>query len=259
MQAYARPNRVAAMAESQPEKVAEGVWRIRGDIKGGMNVYFIEDEGGVTQFDAGTRPMSKEVARVARELGGLKRIVLGHSHTDHRGTAPALGAPVLCHEDERTYAERDEWPGYWDIKKVDWAPARWLYPFLHRRWDAGGIKVADTVAEGDEIAGFKVLHFPGHAPGQIALWRESDRLALTTDVFYMVDSSRLRALPPEEQPVVPHIAWNQSTREAAESVRRLAGLGAETLWPGHEEALEGSRDEVRARLERAADRVLQPG
>ena len=244
------------MPASEPERVADGVWRLAGDIKGGMNVYFIEDEGGVTQFDAGTRPMTKDVKRVADELGGLKRIVLGHSHTDHRGTAPALGAPVLCHEDERTYAERDEWPDYWDIKKIEWAPARWIYPTLHRRWDAGGVKISETLAEGDEIAGFKVLHMPGHAPGQIALFRERDRMALTTDTFYMVDSARLKALPDDERPVVPHFAYNQSTREAAESVRKLAAIGAETCWPGHEEALQGTQEEVRARLEQAADKVL---
>jgi glyoxylase-like metal-dependent hydrolase (beta-lactamase superfamily II) len=241
---------------AQAERVAEGVWRLAGDLRGGMNVYLLEDEGGVTQFDAGTRPMTEDCRRAADELGGLKRIVLGHSHTDHRGTAPGLGAPVLCHAEERTYAERDEWPDYWDIKKVDWAPARWVYPMLHRRWDGGGVKVSDTLAEGDEIAGFRVVHLPGHAPGQIALWRESDRLALTTDVFYMIDAGRFRDLPEAEAPVVPIAAYNQSTREAAESVRKLAALGAETLWPGHSHALEGSRDEVRARLERAADKVL---
>lgn len=241
----------------EPERIADGVWRLAGDIKGGMNVYFIEDpEGGVTMFDAGTRPMAKQIEQVAGELGGLKRIVLGHSHTDHRGSAPALGAPVLCHEAERTYAERDEWPDYWDVKKIEVMPVRWIYPFLHRRWDGGAVKISETLAEGDEIAGFRVLHMPGHAPGQIALFRESDRLALTTDVFYMADAARLKPLPDSERPVVPHVAWNQSTREAAESVRKLAGVGAETCWPGHEEALEGSVDEVRARLEAAADRVL---
>ena len=81
---------------SEPERVADGVWRLSGDIKGGMNVYFIEDEGGVTQFDAGTKPMTKAVKRFSDDLGGLKRIVLGHSHTDHRGTAPRAGSTQPC-------------------------------------------------------------------------------------------------------------------------------------------------------------------
>ncbi len=36
-----------------------------------------------------------------RRLGGIKRVVLGHADPDHRGAAPALGAPVYCHEAER--------------------------------------------------------------------------------------------------------------------------------------------------------------
>ena len=76
------------------------------------------------------------------------------------------------------------------------------------------MKISETLSEDDEIAGFKVLHMPGHAPGQIALFRESNRVALTTDTFYMVDSSRLKALPPQELPVVPHIAWARLERAA---------------------------------------------
>src|SRR5688572_27231992 len=119
-----------------------------------MNIYFIEDEGGVTQFDAGTQPMTKDTRRVGEELGGLKRIVLGHSHSDHRGTAPGLDAPVLCHPAEVPYAEREDGgiPEYWDMDKIDWWLSRFLYRyFLHRRWDGGAVKIADTLEEGDEI------------------------------------------------------------------------------------------------------------
>lgn len=245
----------------QPEKVADGVWRLSGDIRGAMNVYYLEDEGGVTQFDAGSQPMTRHCARVSAELGGLKRIVLGHSHSDHRGTASGLDAPVLCHPDERPYAESETGgiPDYWDMDSIDWLPSRLLYKhYLHRRWDGGAVRISDTVSEGDEIAGFKVIDFPGHAPGQIGLWRESDGVALVTDTVYLVDSIRLRPLPHGEV-VVPHPVWNHDTRQAAESVRKLAALGPTTLFPGHEGPVTGHPDEVRAKLERAADDVLGAG
>lgn len=240
----------------QPEKVADGVWRLAGDLRGGMNVYFLEDEGGVTMFDAGTRPMTKHCARASAELGGLRRIVLGHADTDHRGSAPGLDAPVICHPDAVRYAESDEWPDYWRIDEIPWTPSRLIYPFLHRRWDGGAVRISGTVAEGDEVAGFEVKEFPGHAPGQIGLWRESDRLALVSDTIYMVDSIRLKRLPESEAPAVPHPVWNQDTRQAAESVRKLAALEPRTVWPGHAEAVEGEPAEVRVRLERTADRAL---
>jgi hydroxyacylglutathione hydrolase len=243
---------------SQLEKVADGVWRLSGDIKNGMNIYFLEDEDGITQFDAGTQPMTDDARRAAEQLGGLKRIVLGHSHSDHRGTAPALGVPVLCHPDEVSFAtaEKGGIPDYWDMDKIDWWLSRFLYRLiLHRRWDGGAVKIDETLQEGDEIAGFKVFHFPGHAPGLIGLWRESDRLMLSSDVIYMVDSIHLKALPSDEAPTVPHWVWNWDHDAAKESVRKLAALEPRTIWTGHEHALEGEPGEVRARLERAAEQA----
>src|SRR3712207_1348304 len=141
-------------------------------------------------FDAGAKVMRRRVARAAESLGGLTRIVLGHGHTDHRGTAPSLGVPVLCHPEEVVDAEGSGGFRYWDDE------LRFLENPLHRRlhkafhahlWDGGPVTIDGTVSEGDDVAGFEVVHLPGHAPGLIALWRESDRLALTSDVFYTLD------------------------------------------------------------------------
>jgi hydroxyacylglutathione hydrolase len=219
-------------------QVADRVWLLRGDIRSGMNIYFLEDDGGVIQFDAGTKPMVKAVRAASEKLGPIKRIVLGHSHTDHRGSAPRLDAPVFCHPDEVTYAERDEWPDYWDMSQLPVAWVRRIYPSLHRRWDGGGVKIAGTVSEGDEIAGFRVHHFPGHAPGQIGLFRESDRLALVTDTVYLIDSTRLKALP-EGEASVPHPVWNWDHAAAKDSVRKLAALEPAKVCPGHALPLEG--------------------
>jgi len=30
-------------------------------------------------------------------------------------------------------------------------------------WDGGPVEIAGTVNEGDEVAGFEVVHLPGHA------------------------------------------------------------------------------------------------
>jgi glyoxylase-like metal-dependent hydrolase (beta-lactamase superfamily II) len=234
------------------EKVADGVWLLRGDLGKAMNVYFLEDDGGLVQFDAGTKPMTKKVRSAAERLGGLSRIVLGHAHADHRGTAPYLGVPVHCHPDEVADAEGDAAIApYMDLSRLPVAPVRWLYPTLLRRWDGGPVKIAGTVSEGDEVAGFRVLHFPGHAPGLIGLWRESDRLALVSDVVYLVDSTRLRPLPKGEASV-PHPAWAWDHAKAKESVRKLAALEPAMVCAGHEPPLRG--DNLRTVLERAAEK-----
>jgi hydroxyacylglutathione hydrolase len=241
---------------SELTKVADGVWRLAGDLRNEMNVFLIEDDGGVTMYDAGTKRMAKPIRKAAGELGGLQRIVLGHAHHDHRGAAPGLGVPVLCHPDEVADAEGDGGYHNFDIDRIPWWFSRAVYPTLLKRfWDGGPVKIADTVSEGDEVAGFRVVHVPGHAAGLIALWRESDGVALVSDTIYQVNSIRLKPLPEEERPMVPHPVWAQDYEQSIESVRKLAALGATAIWPGHESALEGTADEVRARLERAADRA----
>src|SRR6478672_6195913 len=233
------------------EKVADGVWLLRGDTRKAMNIYFLEDGDGVVQFDAGTKAMVKKARAAAAQLGGLKRVVLGHAHADHRGTAPSMGVPVFCHPDEVADAESDAAIApYMEISELP-APARWLYPLLLRRWDGGAVKIAGTVSEGDEVAGFRVIHFPGHAPGQIGLWRESDRVAIVSDVVYLIDSARLKPLP-EGEASVPHPAWAWNHAKAKESVRRLAAMEPRIVCAGHERPLRG--ENLRATLESAAER-----
>jgi glyoxylase-like metal-dependent hydrolase (beta-lactamase superfamily II) len=234
------------------EKVADGVWLLRGDAKDSMNIYFVEDGDGVVQFDAGTKAMLKAARAAAAELGGVKRIVLGHADADHRGTAPYMGAPVFCHPAEVADAEAEgtQRP-YWELSKLPVAPVRWIYPLLLRRWDGGAVPIAGTVAEGDEVAGFRVVELPGHAPGLIGLWRESDRVALVSDVVYLLDSARLRSLP-EGEASVPHPAWAWDHQRAKESVRRLAALEPRVVAAGHEPPLRG--ENLRATLERAAEK-----
>ncbi len=235
-------------------KVAEGVWLLRGDLRGAMNVYFLEDEGGVVQFDAGTKAMRKAVRAAGEQLGGVTRVVLGHAHADHRGTAPYVDAPVQCHPDEVADAEGEaSIAPYMDLSRLPAAPARWLYPFLLRRWDGGPVKIAGTVSEGDEVAGFRVLHLPGHAPGLIGLWRESDRVALVSDVIYLIDSARLGKPLPRGEASVPHPAWAWDHAKAKESVRRLAALEPSVVCAGHAEPLRG--ENLRGTLERAAEKL----
>jgi hydroxyacylglutathione hydrolase len=234
------------------EKVADGVWLLRGDTRKAMNIYFLEDGDGVIQFDAGTKAMVKQTRAAAQQLGGVKRIVLGHAHADHRGTAPSMGVPVFCHPDEVADAESDAalWR-YLEISALP-APARWIYPMLLRRWDDGGVKIDGTVSEGDEIAGFRVLHFPGHAPGLIGLWREKDRLAIVSDVVYLIDSTRMGRPLPKGEASVPHPAWGWDHAKAKESVRKLAALEPRIVGTGHDEPLRG--DNLQATLERAAEK-----
>jgi glyoxylase-like metal-dependent hydrolase (beta-lactamase superfamily II) len=233
-------------ARDWPEPVADGVWRVRGGFPGRrfVNVYLLEDASGVTVFDCGIQAMTGHIVAAAERLGGARQIVLGHAHADHRGAAARMRAPILCHPLERADAEGDGGVHYMSTEGFR-RDQKVLLGWLLKRWDAGPVDVAATVSDGDEVAGFRVVHIPGHAPGQIALFRESDGVALTSDCFYTMDVETFRYGPPR----VPHRGTNHDSEEARASIRRLADLEPTIAWPGHAEPVRG---DVRAQLLRAA-------
>jgi glyoxylase-like metal-dependent hydrolase (beta-lactamase superfamily II)/predicted ester cyclase len=230
---------------ADPEPVADGVWVVRGGFPGkSMNVYLLRDGDGVMLFDAGIKAMTDAVAAAGATLGGITRVLLGHGHVDHRGVAPFLGVPVLCHPDNRADSEGEGGMDYFDFSKLP-PHARPIYPRLLRMWDGGPVTIAGTVEEGDQIAGFEVVDLSGHAPGLIGLWRASDRLALTSDCFYTVDPLTGR----HGAARVPLAAFNHDTEQARASIRKLAAMEPASAWPGHAEPLTG---DVRGQLEQAA-------
>ncbi len=198
------------------EPIAPGVWLLRGGTPKTMNVFLIEDEGGVTVFDAGVRSMAGVITEAAHRFGGIKQVVLGHAHPDHRGAAPFLEAPVLCHPDEKRHVESASGQDYFDLAKLRF-PVAPVMARLLRVWD-GGLHPGDGRGEGgDVVAGFEVIHLPGHAPGLIALWRAEDGLARERPLLHTRSADR-----PEEAAAGP-APGVQLERGADESLVREDG------------------------------------
>jgi hydroxyacylglutathione hydrolase len=228
------------------ERIADGVWLLRGGFpQKTMNVYLLEDDGGVTLFDAGISDMTDAIGAATARLGAIKRVVLSHADADARGAAPGQGAPVYCHAADREAAQSPEtFRSYWDLSKLG-PHGRLLLGRLLPVWDGGEIEIEGTVKEGDDVAGFKVIELPGHAPGLVGLFRESDRVALVSDCFYTLDpqtgiKGRAR---------VPHPAFNMDTEQARASIRKLAAMSPSVVWTGHADPVRG---DVTGQLESAA-------
>jgi glyoxylase-like metal-dependent hydrolase (beta-lactamase superfamily II)/predicted ester cyclase len=239
-----------AMYGAEAEAIAAGVWILRGGRPRLMNVYLIEDEGGVTVFDAGVVQMNHAIMAAGARFGGIRRVVLSHADADHRGGAAGLDAPVYCHPLERSAAQSpSHYRDYWNLSLL----SRWsrpAYPRLMAHWDGGPLEIAGTVEDGEEIAGFKVLNLPGHAPGLIGLFREEDGLALVSDCLLTLNAETGLGRPAQ----VPHPALNYDTNEARESIRRLAALGPKVVWPGHAKPVAG--DDIDLQLQRAASAAV---
>lgn len=224
-------------------QIAPGVRQVSVGAPFRSHVYLIDGPHGPLAFDAGIKDSGPEILAAAG--GRLERVIL--SHIDHRGGAGELGAPIYCHPAELADVEGDAGRSYTDFSLIDNAQVRELLPRLHAAWDGGPVKVAGTITAGEQVAGFRVINTPGHAPGQIALFRESDRLLLAADAIYTFDTET--AQPTSAR--VPHPFGSWDTELARESIRRLIALQATSVWVGHSHALTGK--DIAQQLERAAD------
>lgn len=235
------------------ERVAEGVEVLRlrapGRLQRTTNIYLLEADGGVIVYETGSVSAANAIRTAAAERGGIRQVVLSHAHADHRGGAAHLDAPIVCHPQERPGAEGDGWAkSGFDYSKISNPLIRAITPRALKAMDGGPLEIAGTLQAGDFVAGFQILHLPGHTPGQVGLWREADGLAIVSDAVFVWDPFSLLGLPGAVR--LPPPAVRPDDAAARESMHRIAALDPATVWLGHYGPI--TRD-VRAELERAAD------
>ena len=201
-------------------ELADGVWQLRGFPPNAINVYLAED----VVIDAATKSSGR---RILRELKGhsVAAHALTHAHADHQGSSKRiceqLGVPFWVGE---TDAEAAENPELIKQSQPDTAINRVLFGLF-----AGpGRPVDRRLREGDEVAGFKVLDVPGHSPGHVAYWRESDRVLILGDVLNGMNL--VTSVPGLREP--PN-AFTPDPARNRESARRLAPLEPSLVLFGH--------------------------
>jgi glyoxylase-like metal-dependent hydrolase (beta-lactamase superfamily II) len=95
-------------------------------------------------------------------------------------------------------------------------------------WEGPPYEVERVLQEGDEVAGFRVVHAPGHARGEVIFFRESDRVAICGDVIR--NMSYATGLPGVKEP--PGV-FTYDPAENRRSIRKLAELEPSLILPGH--------------------------
>lgn len=151
--------------------VAPDVWQISTTPLHGINVHLIGD----VLIDAATR---WDRRRLLRALAGvrLSMVALTHCHPDHQGSAKAIceghACPLACHERDRAAAEGRE----------PMTPPGRVMRFLSNLVAGPRCPVGRVLRDGDDVSGFRVVETPGHTPGHIIFFRESDRVAIAGDL-----------------------------------------------------------------------------
>jgi glyoxylase-like metal-dependent hydrolase (beta-lactamase superfamily II) len=192
-------------------EVAEGVHQLKGTPPHTINVYLVGD----VLVDAGT-PGAKK--RILGQLEGrdVRTHLVTHAHPDHFGSShavcEALGLAL--------------WTGAGDAEAIETATpvlAQGRVPALLAKMKMPPAHPVDRrLREGDRVGDFVVLDTPGHSPGHIALWRESDRTLVCGDVFFNLPSLR----PPPRM-----LTFDPVVNRA--SMRRLAELRPALVLFGH--------------------------
>jgi glyoxylase-like metal-dependent hydrolase (beta-lactamase superfamily II) len=204
------------------KELAPGVWHLQclPAIPYAVNAYLVDD----VLIDAGTRQSGK---RLLKQLEGheVKTHALTHAHPDHQGASKEvtekLGIPfwvpekdVPPAEDEKLIAERQ--------------PDSFSARFFQRIFAGPGRPVDRALHEGDEVGSFKVIDAPGHSAGQVAFWRESDKVLIIGDVLANIDQySGLPGLHEPKPALTPDPAMNR------DSARKLAKLEPALICFGH--------------------------
>ena len=134
--------RASAAARGRPEPVADGVWLIAGGAPlKSINVYLIEDEGGVTVFDAGIQTMAPAIAAAAAAHRARSRGSCSATPTPTTAAPrPALRRAGVLPRRDRADAEGDGGAHYFDYAKLGFPPARFARAAAHGSWDGGPVE-----------------------------------------------------------------------------------------------------------------------
>jgi glyoxylase-like metal-dependent hydrolase (beta-lactamase superfamily II) len=215
------------------------------------NVYFVGADSSWALIDAAWTkdgPLIKEAAEALFGAGARPAaILLTHGHPDHAGSALQLArawnCPVYVHSRELPLATGDfsamaEYAGPLDT----WLILPIMRVVGQRRRDAmlarsnlgPVVRVLEPDAGVPGLPGWQCIPTPGHTPGHISFFRNSDHVLITGDAVVTMElnslSGFLRQRPGLSKPPW-YTTWNRSV--ARESIITLAGLEPTVLAGGH--------------------------
>lgn len=215
-----------------------------------VNVAYFGREGHWVLIDAGIPGFASTITKSAEERFGQKTrpeaIVLTHGHFDHVGSLEKLAeqwdVPIYAHPLEFPYLD-----GSASYPPPDPTVGGGVMSLLSSLFPRGPININRWLKplpqDGSVPAmpGWQWIHTPGHTPGHISLWRDSDRLLLPGDAFITTQQESAYAVATQRPELHgPPMYYTQNWNDAHDSVKKLAALEPDTVVTGHGPAMRGS-------------------
>lgn len=202
-----------------------------------------DQNAGWVLIDTGLPEASESIVEAAGKRFGTDRppkaIILTHGHFDHVGAITELlkhwDVPVYAHEKELPYltGKADYPPGDPEVSGGLLAKLSPLYP--NKAINLGErVQPLPQDESVPNMPGWRWVHTPGHTPGHVALFRETDRLLIAGDAFVTVKpESLLKVMVQEKEVHGPPAYFTPNWMEAGDSVKRLRSLNPSLAVTGH--------------------------
>jgi len=209
--------------------------------------------------DTGIMGTKQLITSAVKERFGNSRpaaIILTHAHFDHVNALDEFSeewdAPVYAHQLELPYLDGSASYPPPDPSVGGGLMAR-MSPLFPRGPFNAGPRLRALPADGTvpHMPGWRWIATPGHSPGHVSFWRESDRALIAGDAFVTTAQESVYAALTQETeihgpPMYYTIDWDAARR----SVQTLAQLQPELAVTGHGRPLRGPK--LRSGLETLA-------
>jgi glyoxylase-like metal-dependent hydrolase (beta-lactamase superfamily II) len=247
--------------------VAPGVWG-RKDVF--VNYFVIQDLNSETWIlvDAGLKWSAPGIKEMAEYLFDKESkptaIILTHGHFDHVGSVEKLAdewdVPVYAHHLEIPYltGQSDYPPPDPTVGGGLMATMSFIYPKRPINiWRH--IKVLPADGKIPSMPEWKYIHTPGHSPGHISLFRETDSVLIAGDAFVTTRQESAMSVMMQTKVISgPPKYFTYDWHASENSVKTLAALHPKTAATGHGKPMRGAelRNELQQLVEHFTEKAV---